>query len=126
MIRRLLCSLLLLPLAAPGAGFSVSNVGLSGASLKNLCDKSEGECFSYVIGAISGFEVAYTVFLDAQRRNNVHIIVYPYCIPDGVTREKVYEAAKSYLYRHPERLQFDASSDIIAGLAEAYPCGKPR
>jgi hypothetical protein len=110
---------------AAASEFKVSNAGLSGTELKEICDKSEGECFSYIVGAIDGFEVAFTVFLDAQKRKNVSLVITPYCLPDGTTRQKMFEAAKRYLYDHPDRLEFDAASNIVAGLASAYPCQKP-
>ena len=125
MKKILALALLVLSCCATAAEFKISNVGLSGNELKEICDRSEPECFSYIIGAVDGFEVAFTVFLDAQKRKNVSLVITPYCLPEGVTRQKVFEVAKQYLYDHPDRREFDAASNIVAGLAKAYPCPKP-
>ncbi len=118
-------ALLVLSCCVTAAEFKISNVGLSGNELKEICDRSEPECFSYIIGAVDGFEVAFTVFLDAQKRKNVSLVITPYCLPEGVTRQKVFEVAKQYLYDNPGRREFDAASNIVAGLAKVYPCSKP-
>lgn len=100
-------------------------MGLSGSELKQICERSEAECFSYIVGAVDGFEVAFTVFLDAQKRKGVSLVISPYCLPAGVTRQQVYRAARQYLYDNPARSEYDAASNLVAGLAQAFPCTGP-
>ena len=123
-MRKFCLVLALLFSCCASAEFRISNVGMSGNALKETCDRSEPECFAYIVAAIDGFEVAFTVFLDAQKRKNVSLVIEPYCLPEGVTRQRVYEVAKQYLYDNPDRRDFDAASNIVAGLAKAFPCSK--
>lgn len=121
-MRKLCLVLALLFSGLASAEFKVSNLGMSGNELKDICDRSETECFSYIVGAVDGFEVAFTVFLDAQKRKNVSLVIVPYCLPEGTMRQRVYEVAKQYLYDNPDRRGFDAASNIVAGLSRSFPC----
>jgi hypothetical protein len=122
--RFCLLALLAFSSVAIADDFKVSNLGMSGSELKETCDRSDAECFSYIVAAIDGFEVAFTVFLDVQKRKNVTLVLTPYCLPEGITRQKVYETARKYLYDHPDRREFDAASSIVAGLSQSFPCAK--
>lgn len=122
MKKILALALLVISCCATAAEFKISNVGLSASQVKEICDRSEPECYAYLVGAIDGFEVAFTVFMDAQKRKNVSLKLSPYCLPQGITRQKMYETAKQYIYDHPDRGEFDAASIIVVGLSKAYPC----
>jgi hypothetical protein len=88
----------------------------SGGQLLEACEKedffSKGDCFGYISGTLDSYEMA------AGRKG----FTIRHCIPEGVTKGQMKKIVMKYLNENPEKLHFTASSLVLTGLREAFPC----
>lgn len=86
----------------------VNNVEVNHGHFFDMCSDNhiafDGYCFGYIKGIL------------ASMGNK-------YCMPRNVSLDQIKEAAKSYIYAHPE-LRHKQTADLVANsIIDNYPCG---
>jgi hypothetical protein len=75
-------------------------------------------CIAYIQSAIDTFAYTDEIMLRTLK-DRVFL-----CIPVGVPPKVTEDIVRRYLTDHPDKLRYDAISEIGAALSEAYPCPK--
>ena len=75
-----------------------------------------GRCF----GFISGVTDLYDILISEA------IVKPTYCPPHNVSLIQTVNVVVEYLQKHPEDLQYSASSLVMGAYAEAFPCAQTQ
>ena len=98
---------------------------LTGDELLSQCSATANtperkQCESYVDGVLSGINTLIT----SMRILHPGSSSYPqlFCVPRFTATKDLVAATVSYLKHHIESQRYDASSEILLALQQAYPC----
>lgn len=107
------------------AAVPASAAGLTGTQLLADCSSTptsagRTRCVSYIAGVIDGIDTLVT----SSRLLHPGSNAYPkmYCLPVGIKAENLVAPLVSYLRQHADDLHFGASSEVMLGLMQIYPC----
>jgi hypothetical protein len=113
---------LLLPLLTFG---SVPASALTGDELLKQCSVASNslerqQCESYIAGVADGINTLMT----SMRLLHPDSPSYPklFCVASSKPVRDLVEATTGYLLRNPGRRHYDAASEVILALEEAFPC----
>jgi hypothetical protein len=104
---------------------SPSVFALTGGELLEECSAAADsvdrkQCESYIDGVVSGINTLITGMRILHPGNSS----YPqlFCVPRFAATKDLVAATVSYLKQHTESQHYDASSEILLALQQAYPC----
>jgi hypothetical protein len=104
---------------------SPSVFALTGNELLKQCSAATAstgrkQCESYVDGVVSGINTLTT----SMRILHPGSGSYPqlFCVPRFTATNDLVAATVSYLKQHTENQHYDASSEVLLALQQAYPC----
>jgi hypothetical protein len=104
-------------MAAPPAAYA-----FDGADLAALCQRTDaastGGCAAYIAGAA---DAAHTTIEAIGGTTGPKVGQY-FCLPPEVTSRQMVEAVGQFMRGNPEKLGFHASTVIVLGLQDAFPC----
>lgn len=109
-----------------GASVHASPVfALTGDELLSQCSATANtperkQCESYVDGVVSGINTLITSMRILHPGSSRHPQLF--CVPRFTARKDLVAAIVSYLKQHAESQRYDASSEILLALQQAYPC----
>lgn len=112
-------------LSACALALSMPAFALTGDELLRQCSGVGGsaerkQCESYIDGVISGVDT----FTISVRLLNPGSTSYPrlFCVPRFTGPKDLVAATVKYLERHADTRHYDASSEVLLALQQAYPC----
>jgi len=79
------------------------------------------QCQNYILGVVDGVKTLGT----SMRLLHPGSVSYPklFCA-DNATPDELIGATKAYLLKNPNSRQFNAASEVMLALRQAFPCPK--
>lgn len=117
----------ILAAACHGAMANISPSGMSGNTMKPMCEKGSANkpmCAGFVLGVNGGMGIASEYITDKTVQTNFNV-AYGYCFEGkDVILDQLIAVFSKYLNTYPERLHNDAAFLYVAAMNEAFPCKK--
>ncbi len=112
---------LCLSIAVGSSAFALTGDELLAQCSGKLDTAKEKECESYIVGVTDGVATLST----SMRLLHPDSDAYPklFCA-ETATPEQLMRATRAYLLKNPSTRRFNAASEVMLALQQAFPCSK--